>query len=233
MPSSPYAGKVTAYDSPIYIADAALYLMATAAGAGHRQPVRARREPVRRRRRPAQDAAAGSSASTGRTTRSRWPRSRSGDASSARRGRSSRTCSRPTRSTIKTILPEGGLDRLVGHLDGLVQGQEPELRLHVDRPHHLAEGQRGRGGVVRRGARRTRRRAPNRGREPLRRRSTPTTRRTSTQVCVLDDAGGRLPRRSGRRLHRLSPTGWTPGPRSRGELRRSAGLRPGDRLVRP
>jgi putative spermidine/putrescine transport system substrate-binding protein len=28
-PSSPYAGKVTAYDSPIYIADAALYLMHT------------------------------------------------------------------------------------------------------------------------------------------------------------------------------------------------------------
>ena len=28
-PASPYAGKVTAYDSPIYIADAALYLMAT------------------------------------------------------------------------------------------------------------------------------------------------------------------------------------------------------------
>jgi putative spermidine/putrescine transport system substrate-binding protein len=28
-PSSPYAGKITAYDSPIYIADAALYLMNT------------------------------------------------------------------------------------------------------------------------------------------------------------------------------------------------------------
>ena len=28
-PSSPYKGKVTAYDSPIYIADAALYLKAT------------------------------------------------------------------------------------------------------------------------------------------------------------------------------------------------------------
>ena len=28
-PASPYAGKVTAYDSPIYIADAAVYLMAT------------------------------------------------------------------------------------------------------------------------------------------------------------------------------------------------------------
>jgi len=28
-PASPYAGKITAYDSPIYIADAAVYLMAT------------------------------------------------------------------------------------------------------------------------------------------------------------------------------------------------------------
>jgi putative spermidine/putrescine transport system substrate-binding protein len=28
-PGSPYKGKITAYDSPIYIADAALYLMKT------------------------------------------------------------------------------------------------------------------------------------------------------------------------------------------------------------
>src|SRR3712207_7759355 len=30
---------------------------------------------------------------------------------------------------------QGGLDRVVGHLDGLVQGQAPELRVHVDEPH--------------------------------------------------------------------------------------------------
>jgi putative spermidine/putrescine transport system substrate-binding protein len=37
-PASPYKGKVTAYDSPIYIADAALYLMKTQPGLGIENP---------------------------------------------------------------------------------------------------------------------------------------------------------------------------------------------------
>jgi putative spermidine/putrescine transport system substrate-binding protein len=37
-PDSPYAGKVTAYDSPIYIADAALYLMNTQPDLGIKNP---------------------------------------------------------------------------------------------------------------------------------------------------------------------------------------------------
>jgi putative spermidine/putrescine transport system substrate-binding protein len=37
-PASPYAGKVTAYDSPIYIADAALYLMTTQPDLGITDP---------------------------------------------------------------------------------------------------------------------------------------------------------------------------------------------------
>jgi putative spermidine/putrescine transport system substrate-binding protein len=37
-PDSPYAGKVTAYDSPIYIADAALYLMKTQPDLGIENP---------------------------------------------------------------------------------------------------------------------------------------------------------------------------------------------------
>ena len=37
-PDSPYAGKVTAYDSPIFIADAALYLMATQPDLGITDP---------------------------------------------------------------------------------------------------------------------------------------------------------------------------------------------------
>ena len=36
--SSPYKGKVTAYDSPIYIADAALYLMKTKPELGIKNP---------------------------------------------------------------------------------------------------------------------------------------------------------------------------------------------------
>jgi putative spermidine/putrescine transport system substrate-binding protein len=37
-PGSPYKGKVTAYDSPIYIADAAMYLMSTQPGLGIKNP---------------------------------------------------------------------------------------------------------------------------------------------------------------------------------------------------
>ena len=37
-PNSPYKGKVTAYDSPIYIADAALYLMKTQPDLGIKNP---------------------------------------------------------------------------------------------------------------------------------------------------------------------------------------------------
>ena len=37
-PTRPYKGKVTAYDSPIYIADAALYLMATKPDLGITNP---------------------------------------------------------------------------------------------------------------------------------------------------------------------------------------------------
>ncbi|MET8140246.1 ABC transporter substrate-binding protein [Sphaerisporangium sp. NPDC005288] len=37
-PASPYKGRLTAYDSPIYIADAALYLMATKPGLGIKDP---------------------------------------------------------------------------------------------------------------------------------------------------------------------------------------------------
>ena len=37
---------------------------------------------------------------------------------------------------------EGGRHRVVGHLDDLLEGQAPELHVHVDGPHHLAEDER-------------------------------------------------------------------------------------------
>ena len=38
---------------------------------------------------------------------------------------------------------------MVRHLDDLVEGEAPELHVQVDEPHHLAAGERRRGGVVR------------------------------------------------------------------------------------
>ena len=54
--SGDYSGNVTAYDNPIYIADAALYLMKHPAGPRDHEPVRARRGSAQRRGRPAQGA---------------------------------------------------------------------------------------------------------------------------------------------------------------------------------
>ena len=47
--NSPYKGKVTAYDSPIYIADAAVYLMATQPDSGSTTPTSSTRSSSRPR----------------------------------------------------------------------------------------------------------------------------------------------------------------------------------------
>ena len=54
--TSPYKGKITAYDSPIYIADAAVYLKATQPDPQHHRSLRAGRQAVPGGRRPAQAA---------------------------------------------------------------------------------------------------------------------------------------------------------------------------------
>ena len=45
-----YKGKISAYDDPIYIADAAVYLKAHQPEPGDRKPLRAERRTVRTRR---------------------------------------------------------------------------------------------------------------------------------------------------------------------------------------
>ena len=58
-PNSPYAGKVTAYDSPIYIADAALYLKATQPDLGITDPYELTQRPARRGDRAVEDSSSG------------------------------------------------------------------------------------------------------------------------------------------------------------------------------
>ena len=55
---------------------------------------------------------------------------------------------------------QGRRDGLVRHLDDLVEGQAPELHVQVDGLHHLAQGERGRDRVLRRGAASATRPAP-------------------------------------------------------------------------
>ena len=52
-----YKGKISVYDDPIYIADAAVYLKAHQPDLGIDNPYELGRRPVQRRRRPAQAAA--------------------------------------------------------------------------------------------------------------------------------------------------------------------------------
>ena len=108
-PDSPqYKGKVTAYDSPIYIADAALYLKATQPDLGIANVYELDDKQFTAADRPAQDSSARSSASTGRTTPRRSTPSPRATRWSAPPGRSSPTCSPPTRSKVKAILPKEG-----------------------------------------------------------------------------------------------------------------------------
>ena len=115
------SGKVTAYDNPIYIADAALYLREHKPGARDRGSVRARPGAVRRRDRPAEGAEASTSASTGRTTAKEIQAFENGDTTSARPGSTRPTCS-SRRSPVEIDAPRGGVDRLVGHLDDQLRG---------------------------------------------------------------------------------------------------------------
>ena len=92
------------------------------------------------------------------------------------------------------------------------------------------EGQRAGGGVVRRGAGEREVVRADGGPRTTAPPSTPTTRRTSTKVCVLDDADEAVRRRRAERSARTTPNGSRPGPRSRAERAvdsRSERQRPG------
>ena len=134
---SPYSGKITAYDSPIYIADAALYLSKTQPDLGIKNPYALTQDQL--------DAAVGAAEGTeepavgvlvalhrraGRVRR-RHERRRH-DVAGHHEPRRSRRHEGQGRGA------EGRLDRVVRHVDDLVQGQAPELHVHVDELHHLA-----------------------------------------------------------------------------------------------
>ena len=104
-------------------------------------------EPVRARRRRSSRRRSTCSRTQNANIGEYWTRLRQGDPvvrvrrrrSSARPGRSSPTCIKPTRATgRRRSLPERGRDRLVGHLDDRGQGAAPELHVQVDGLDRLA-----------------------------------------------------------------------------------------------
>ena len=143
--NSPYKGKVTAYDSPIYIADAALYLKATQPDLDITDPYELDDEQF--------NAAVDLLKQQRPNHRRVLVGLHQGDQAAFTNGNSvlgttwqviANLLDGATKVKVETILPEGGLDRLVGHLDDRVEGRAPELHVHVDEPHHLAGGERAR-----------------------------------------------------------------------------------------
>ena len=185
------AGKITVYDSPIYIADAALYLMATQPDLGIKNPYALDEEQftaavdlLKQQRR--------SSASTGPTPRSRWPPSRAATAPSARRGSTRRTSSGGEGAVpVEAMLPKEGS---TGWSDTWMissQAKNPNCTYlwmdHIICPEANAKVTEyfGEAPVS------TGRPATSPRTRTTARRSTQRTRTTSSR-SVLDDAGGRL-----------------------------------------
>ena len=150
--SEKYKGKVTAYDNPIYIADAALYLKATQPDLGIDNVYELDDKQfdaavdLLKKQRPnigeywsdytkEQAAFTSGDSVVGTTWQVIANLVQARQEVAARRGDPA----------------EGGGDRLVGHVDALVRGQEPELHVHVDGPHRQPQGERRGGRVVRRG----------------------------------------------------------------------------------
>ena len=150
--SGKYKGKVTAYDNPIYIADAALYLKATQPDLGIDNVYELDDKQfdaavdLLKKQRPnigeywsdytKEQAAFTSGDSTIGTT---W------------QVIANLVQARQEVAAGRGDAAEGGGDRLVGHVDDLVRGQAPELHVHVDEPHRQPQGERRGGRVVRRG----------------------------------------------------------------------------------
>ena len=137
-----YKGKVTAYDSPIYIADAALYLSKTKPELGIKDPYSLTSEQL--------DAAVDLLKKQRENVSEYWS-DYTKEVQAFESGTSvigttwqviANTIGTDNKVQVNTVLPEGGLHRMVGHLDGLVEGRASQLHVQVDGLDHLARGQR-------------------------------------------------------------------------------------------
>ena len=134
---SKYKGKVTAYDSPIYIADAAVYLMKTQPDLGIENPYELDDKQFQ--------AAVDLLKNTEAEHRGVLVRRDEGDSGIPERQHGRRhdvavPGQRPRRreGSGRDDAARGGINGLVGHVDDLVQGQAPELHVPLDGSHHLA-----------------------------------------------------------------------------------------------
>ena len=146
--ASNYKGKVTAYDSPIYIADAALYLMKTQPDLGIKNPYALDQKQL---------AAAVSVLKNQRANVSEYwsdylkevQAFQTGDSVIGTTWKVIEQVAAGEKVPVKAILPSEGSDRVVGHLDDQLAGQAPQLRVRLDVLHHRAQAAVGGGAVLR------------------------------------------------------------------------------------
>ncbi len=148
---SQYKGKISWPDNPISIADAAVYLKATQPDLGIENPYALDQAQF--------DAAVNLLKQQNANIGEYWadPAKQvqsltSKDAVVGHTWPYQMNLLEADKQPVKGIKPQGGHDRVVGHLDDRLGGAEPELHVPLDGLHHLARGEREGGRVLRRGA---------------------------------------------------------------------------------
>ena len=195
--NNPYKGKISIYDDSIFIADAAVYLKATQPDLGIDNPYQLNEE---------QFNAAVDLLKTLKPNVGEWW----GDYAKQIQSYANKDVVVGTTWPYQVNIlkadkkprrddeAEGRDDRLVGHLDDLLEGNSSELHVPLDELHHLAAGEREGRGVVRRGALEPEGVRLHDRQELLH--GLPRKRRELLEGhLLLDDAHGRL-RRAGRHL---------------------------------
>ncbi len=201
--SSKYHGKVTAYDSPIYIADAALYLMKTQPSLGIKNPYALDQKQL--------DAAVSVLKNQRQNISEYWSdylkevqAFQTGNSVIGTTWKVIQQVAAGEKVPVKAILPKEGATGLVGHLDDQLEGAAPELCLRVDVLHHQPQAAVGGRAVLRRGA----------GQRPGVQADRPGVlqglprpgRGLRQEDLVLDDAHLAVPRRPDQHpVHRLRP----------------------------
>ena len=151
-PNSPAKGKISPYDDAIYIADAAVYLMATQPDLGIKNPYALDQKQFDAAIDAAQAAEAAGRRVLGRLRQAGpGPRVRRGRAGPGLAAHGQPRQRRRRQGGHDQA--QGGRHRLVGHVDGQEGHREHQLLVPVAELHRVAAGQRADRGVLRRGAR--------------------------------------------------------------------------------
>ena len=149
--SSAYSGRVTAYDSPIYIADAALYLMNTKPDLGIKNPYALDKDQLA----AAVAVLKNQKANIGEYWSDYTKEVQAFKTGSTVIGTTWQVIANLAQADapVATVFPDERLHGLVGHLDGLVEDEPSQLRVRLAELDREPEGAGPGRGVVRRGAR--------------------------------------------------------------------------------